>query len=180
MSMLQSRNLLLAAVVAATSLVACGGEKDHDHGPGGAHPPHEEAAELPGQSVTLWAARTELFMEYRPLIAGKASAFAAHVTEMPSFKAVTAGVATLTLTYADGTKVEGKADAPTNPGIFRPVITPAQAGPCQLSMAISGAQLTETFPIGACVVFADEAAVRAALGDEAETPGRISTLRAAR
>ncbi len=166
-----------AALVAIACLAACGDKKDHDHGPGGAHPPHEEAVELPGQSVTLWATRTELFMEYRPLIVGKESSFAAHVTEMPSFKAVTAGAAVLTLTYADGTKVEARADAPTNPGIFRPVITPNRAGPCTLSMTVTGAQLTDSFPIGGCVVFADEAAARTALGDEAEAPGRIVYLK---
>ncbi len=173
---IRSRAPLTAALLLG-AFAACGNEKGHDHGPGGSHPPHEEEVELPGQSVTLWAARTELFMEYRPLIVGKESSFAAHVTEMPSFKAVTAGAATLTLTYADGTKVEAKADLPTNPGIFRPVITPTRAGPCALSMTITGPQLTDSFPIGGCVVFADDAAARTALGADEETPGRIVYLK---
>lgn len=176
MPTLRSCALLPAALVAATGILACG-EKGHEHGPGGAHAPHGEVAELPGQSVTLWATRTELFMEYRPLIVGQPSSFAAHVTEMPSFKAVTSGAATLTLTYADGAKIVAKADSPSNPGIFRPIITPDRAGPCQLGMAIEGAQLTETFAVGSCVVFADEAAARAALGEEEETPGRIVYLK---
>ena len=85
-------------------LVACrgghsGGEADHhDHAA-------QPAGELPGQSVTVWADRVELFMEYRPLIVGRETAFAAHVTEMPSFKPVTAGTITLTLKYADGAPV---------------------------------------------------------------------------
>jgi len=177
MQLPQSSALITVNFLAAAVLGACGGEKGHDHGPGGAHPPHEEEAELPGQSVTLWAARTELFMEYRPLIVGKESSFAAHVTEMPSFKAVTTGDVTLTLTYADGTKVDAKADAPSNPGIFRPVVTPERAGPCQLSMSIGGPQLTDSFFIGGCIVFADEAAARQALGEEEETPGRIVYLK---
>ena len=49
------------------------------------------APELPGQSVTTWAERTELFMEYPPLIGGREARFAAHVTEMPTFRAVTSG-----------------------------------------------------------------------------------------
>lgn len=157
---------------------ACG--DDHEHGGAGdkGHAAHDEAeAELPGQSVTLWTERTELFMEFKPLIIGQESGFAAHVTEMPSFKAVTAGTATITVTYANGSKANATADSPSNPGIFRPVITPTVAGPCQLSMAVTGPQLTDTFPIGGCVVYGDEAAARAALGAEEDTPGRIVYLK---
>jgi RND family efflux transporter MFP subunit len=157
-------------------LVACrgsagSGEADHH-----AHTA-DQTAELPGQSVTVWAERVELFMEYRPPIAGRETAFAAHVTEMPSFKAVTAGTVTLTLTYAAGAPVAGKTDAPTNPGIFRPRLTPPQAGACKLSMSVAGPQVTHAFEVGPCTVFADEAAARKALPDEAEPPGRIAFLK---
>lgn len=169
MSKIRSIALLLV-------LAGCGNDHGHPHDEGAGH---DEGGgdELPGQSVTLWAARTELFMEYPPLIVGQESRFAAHVTEMPSFKAVTAGAVMLTLTYADGTKVEATAAEPSNPGIFRPVIKPDRAGPCELSMTVSGPQLTDAFPIGGCVVYADEAAARAALGKEEEAPGRIVYLK---
>jgi cobalt-zinc-cadmium efflux system membrane fusion protein len=176
--------ILLSLAVAGVT----GGCGKHDHGPGGhAHDEaehgdhgtggHAEAAELPGQSVTIWAERTELFAEYRPLIVGQESRFAAHVTEMPSFKAVTAGAVVLTLTYADGKAIEAKVDAPSNPGIFRPVLKPDRAGACELSMAISGPQLTDSFKVGPCVVYPDEATARKELGEEEETPGRISYLK---
>jgi cobalt-zinc-cadmium efflux system membrane fusion protein len=179
----RSRFLLSLAVAGLAS--ACG---KHDHGPGGhAHDEaehgdhgaagHAEAAELPGQSVTIWAERTELFAEYRPLIVGQESRFAAHVTEMPSFKAVTAGAVVLTLTYPDGKAIEAKVDSPSNPGIFRPVLKPDRAGACELSMAVSGPQLTDSFTIGPCVVYPDEATARKELGAEEETPGRISYLK---
>lgn len=157
-------------------LVACHG----DHGRGEAdHHDHatDKTSELPGQSVTVWADRVELFMEYRPLIAGRDTAFAAHVTEMPTFKAVTLGTVTLTLTYADGALLAGKADAPTNPGIFRPRLTPPRTGACKLSMTVASPQVTHAFDIGPCTVFADEPAARKALPDEAEPPGRIAFLK---
>ena len=153
-------------------LAACGSSADHGHPHGAAEP-----AELPGQSVTIWAERTELFMEYRPILVGQEARFAAHVTEMPTFKAVTAGRATLTLRYADGTSVNGTTDAPTNPGIFRPALTAPKPGPCELVLAIESPQVTETFSAGPCEVFADEATARAKLGEEAEAPGRISYLK---
>ncbi|MEZ4398820.1 MAG: efflux RND transporter periplasmic adaptor subunit [Kofleriaceae bacterium] len=143
---------------------------DHDHGP-------PAASELPGQAVTIWAERTELFMEYRPLMVGSEARFAAHVTEMPTFRAVTAGRVTLTLTYADGTSVSGDVDAPTNPGIFRPTLTPTQVGPCELRLAVASPQVEEAFAAGACEVFADEATARAKLGEEADVPGRITFLK---
>nr|MBA2543066.1 efflux RND transporter periplasmic adaptor subunit [Deltaproteobacteria bacterium] len=118
------------------SLLGCG--HGHDHDDKGGH----SKAELPGQSVTLWTERTELFMEYQPLIVGKETRFAAHVTEMPTFKAVTAGNATITLTMAGTGPLEGAVKEPSNPGIFRPTITPTKAGKCELKMALTGPQLT--------------------------------------
>ncbi len=179
MSLAVDRSVVLGFL---TLLATAGcGDKQGDHGAGhdegAGHAGHDEGAELPGQSVTLWAARTELFMEYQPLIVGGESSFAAHVTEMPSFKAVTAGSTTLTLRYPDGTSVAGTAAQPSNPGIFRPTLTPTRAGPCELAMSVTGAQLTDSFTIGPCVVFADLATARAALGEEAETPGRIVYLK---
>ena len=155
-------------------LVACrggshDGEADHHEPP--------QATELPGQSVTVWADRVELFMEYSPLIVGRETAFAAHVTEMPTFKAVTAGQVTLTVKLGDGAPLAGTADAPTNPGIFRPKLTPTKAGPCTMSMSIASPQVTHTFEVGPCTVYADDAAARKALPEEPEPPGRIAFLK---
>ena len=180
MTSIHATATLLSAALLLGGVAACG--DDHDHGGAAGeqahgHPHDEGEAELPGQSVTLWSARTELFMEFKPMIIGQETGFAAHVTEMPSFKAVTAGSVTVTVTYADGTRLDATAASPSNPGIFRPAITPDRAGTCQLSMSITGPQLTDSFAIGGCVVHADEAAARAALGEEQEPPGRIVYLK---
>ncbi len=168
------RTLPLIPIVLALGCGRGGSEAAHDdHGHGAA----AAAAELPGQSVTTWAERTELFMEYPPLIVGREARFAAHVTEMPTFRAVTSGRATLTVIYAGGAEVSGAVDAPSNPGIFRPVLTPSKAGPCELRFTIASPQVSETFAAGPCEVFADEAAARAKLGEEAEVPGRITFLK---
>ena len=145
------------------------GKADHGHD-------HGAPTELPGQSVTIWAERTELFMEYQPLIVGKETRFAAHVTAMPSFRAVTAGTASVTLKLGKTSQV-ANADAPTNPGIFRPTLTPSQPGACELTFTVTSPQVTETFSAGPCQVFPTEDAARAALGDEPEPPGRITFLK---
>ena len=176
------RTISLAALAAGALVPACKDDHSHDvdegdrsHGGASGHAPHGD--ELPGQSVTIWARRTELFMEHPPLIVGQETAFAAHVTAMPSFKAVTQGAVTLTVRIADGSVVGGRVQAPTSPGIFRPAVTPKSAGPCEMSMAVAGPQLEEKFVVGPCVVHPDAAAARAALGDEEEAAGRIVYLK---
>jgi membrane fusion protein, heavy metal efflux system len=177
--MTRLRNIvLLGAVVTA----ACH-EHEHEHGDHAhgheaehAHGAHEHA-ELPGQSVTVWSARTELFMEHPPLIAGKKTRFAAHVTALPSFKAVTEGAATITVRMSDGTTLTGRADGPSNPGIFRPEVSAEKPGKCEMRFSIAGAQLTDEFAVGPCEVYADDAQAIAALGDEEEAPGRITYLK---
>jgi RND family efflux transporter MFP subunit len=165
-------NILTLALLAGACRGASperGTADDHGHDHGG-------AAELPGQSVTIWAERTELFMEYQPLIVGKETRFAAHLTEMPSFKAVTAGAASVTVKLAGGT-AEVASAAPANPGIFRPALTPKQPGPCELIVSVKSPQVTETFSAGACQVFPSEEAARKAIGEAQETPGRITFLK---
>jgi RND family efflux transporter MFP subunit len=164
-----TRTVLTALVL---TLVACRGHKhDDDH-----KPSDPGKQELPGQSVTTWAQRTELFMEYAPLIAGKESRFAAHVTAMPSFRAVTSGKATVTVKIGGATQT-ATADSPSNPGIFRPTLVPKQAGACELEFTIDSPQVKETFSAGKCEVFASEDAARKALGTEEEAPGRITFLK---
>jgi cobalt-zinc-cadmium efflux system membrane fusion protein len=144
----------------------------------GAHDHHGPAEpELPGQSVTLWTPHHELFMEHRPLIAGQETSFAAHVTKIPGFKAATAGTVTVTVKLAGGAAVEGKAEAPSSPGIFRPALTPAAAGRCEMSVTIERDGLREVLPVEACQVYPDATAAIAALGGEEEPPGRITYLK---
>lgn len=163
------RHLLLAV------LVACG--HDHPHDPEGGHAHGSGEPELPGQSVTVWSERTELFMEYPPLVVGKETRFAAHVTVDANGKPVTAGSATITLTVAGAPPIEATAKEPAPPGIFRPAVTPTKPGACELKMSIASPQLTDAFTIGTCEVYASEAAARAAMKDEPEPPGRITYLK---
>lgn len=160
-----------------TMLVACGGGHEHE-GSKAEHGDHGgEEAELPGQSVTRWSERTELFMEYAPLIVGKETRFAAHVSIDATGKPVTGGAVSITLTMTGAAPLVATAKEPSSPGIFRPTLTPARAGACELALAVTGPQLSDSFVIGPCQVFADEAAARAALKDEAEAPGRITYLK---
>ena len=55
---------------------------------------HEEDGhghEHGGISITQWNDKTEIFMEYPPLVVGKEAAFAIHLSNMGDFKPVTEG-----------------------------------------------------------------------------------------
>ena len=160
-------------IVILATLAACGHGRDHDK----PHDDHGASTELPGQSVTLWTERTELFMEYQPLVVGKETRFAAHVTIDATGKPVTTGTATITLAMPGTAPLVSTADAPANPGIFRPTLTPTRAGACELRLALAGQQHADSFAVGPCQVFADEAAARAGLKDEPEPSGRITYLK---
>jgi cobalt-zinc-cadmium efflux system membrane fusion protein len=159
-------------ILVATTL-ACG--RGHDHAEPGDH--GSANPELPGQAVTIWSERTELFMEYRPLIVGQEARFAAHTTVDASGKPVTSGTATLTLVMPGSPPLQGIAKQPSNPGIFRPTLTPTKAGKCTLEYAIDSPQLKDRFAAGECEVFASEAAAKAALGEDEDVPGRITYLK---
>ena len=60
-------------------------------GCGAEGPPVPTAEELPTIAVTRWTEKTELFMEYPPLVAGEKARFAVHLTNLNDFTPLTAG-----------------------------------------------------------------------------------------
>lgn len=175
--------LCLVLAVLALAPVGC---RSHQHAAGdqGQGPAAAAGPELPGQSVTLWTERTELFMEHPPLLAGKEVRFAAHLTILPppgappEFRALTAATVTLAVEMAQGGTVSSIVDKPSNPGIFRPVLTPNRAGACRLTLRIRGPQLVDDFEVGPCHVYADAKAAHTALAGQAgDPPGRVVYLK---
>src|SRR5215212_8308976 len=73
--------------------------------------------ETPTLDVTDWTDKTELFMEYPPLVAGKTALFAVHLTQMHDFKPVTAGQAKVEFTpEAGGPPTALVGPKPSRPG----------------------------------------------------------------
>lgn len=164
-------SLALSVPLLLSGAPGCKRNDAHDH-PASNHGHQNEG--LPASSVTVWTEESELFMEYEPPVAGREGKFAAHVTALSSFKAVTEGEMVLTLRMADGTTFSSRAAAPASPGIFRALIKPAKQGECMLSLVIRGAQVQDEIDAGACEVFADEKAAVAAAGKEEESGGGIA------
>jgi hypothetical protein len=74
------------AVILALAAIGCG--REHQHG--GEDP-------RPGESITHFGEQTELFVEFRALVVGDESPFAAHVTRLVDFLPLSAGRVTVVL-----------------------------------------------------------------------------------
>jgi hypothetical protein len=84
-------------------------------------------------SITKWTDKTELFVEFAPLIVGKETPFAAHLTDLQTFKPVSEGILRVSFTPQQGQPIIAEAETPTVPGIYRPVATMQQAGSYRLA-----------------------------------------------
>ena len=90
------------------------------------HPEDEKEPEA--ISITKWTGKTEVFVEFAPLLVGKETPFAAHLTDLDSFKPVSEGTLKVTFTPPQGKEVAFEAAKPTVAGIYRPVAKIDQPG----------------------------------------------------
>ena len=136
-------SLLVFAVLAA----ACGG---------GEEPAAD--AEVPTLDITTWTDKTELFMEFPPLVAGQTALFAVHLTRLSDFSAMTTGRPRLEFTpEAGGSPVSLQGPGPSRPGVYRVEGPMPAAGRYRWALAIEAPDLTDRHDLGAVTVFADQA-----------------------
>jgi membrane fusion protein, heavy metal efflux system len=139
-------NTLLAAAIAAMAVAGCKGRAE----------PAQEA-ETPTLNVTHWTERTELYMEYPPLVAGHSALFAVHLTTLGDFKPVTAGQARVEFTpQAGGSPSSLVGPKPSRPGAFRVEGPPPAAGQYRWALVLDAPGLTDRHDLGEIRVFADE------------------------
>lgn len=162
-----TRNLIksLGASLCAALLLAGCGESDHEPAADGSRPPAAEEAEHDhgngAEKITHFTDRTELFVEFPRLVAGETSAFAAHLTTLADFKALTAGKVSVRLA-GDGQPDEVfSVDGASQPGIFRPEVTPRHAGERELSIEIVTPEFSVTHELGPFTVYPDRKAADA-------------------
>ena len=128
-------------------LAACGSEV----------PLAAPAAEPEAIAVTDWTERTELFMEYPPLVAGQQGRFAVHLTDLRSFRPLTAGRVTVELRSAGGRPETFEAAGPSSPGIFGVNVKPSAAGTFSMTVRLASPALTDAHELGPVRVHADAA-----------------------
>ena len=148
--------LLLAAL--CYLLVACNSnspeaEADHAHDAEGNHLVESALEPL---AYTLYTSKTELFVEFKPLVVGTESRFAAHFTALGDlFKAIGKGTIKLSL-VGENASQSITATEPEVPGIFRLRMTPEKAGNYQLVFDIQTPAYTDQIIIENIKVYPDE------------------------
>lgn len=112
------------------------------------------ANELASLSYTLYTDKTELFVEFNPLVVGTNSKFAAHFTKLgENFTALTEGTVTVSLIIGDK-GVRHTEDKPASPGIYRLALKPSAAGKAQLVFDVKTKDYTDKIVIDNITVFA--------------------------
>jgi membrane fusion protein, heavy metal efflux system len=135
-----------------------------------------EANEPKALSVTRWTADTELFAEYPPLVAGKTSRFAIHLTRLDSFKPLTDGRVEVRLEGGQAAAETFATDAPSRPGIFGVDVRPATAGTRRLVILLRAGGLSDEHRVDGVVVHPTQAAAEAVPAESEGGPG-ISFLK---
>jgi len=129
---------------------------------------HEAVVEedgLEALAFTRYTEKTELFVEFKPLVVGTENRFAAHFTALgETFTAFTEGNITLTVDV-NGKQVSVTATEPQVPGIFRLRLTPNMAGMAKLIFNIKTKNFTDQIIIDSVKVYADE---KTALAEQPE------------
>lgn len=145
---LKTMNKIFASLTMSALLFAgCAGkqeQEEHEHG-------------LEPLAYTLYSDKTELFVEFKPLVVGNTSRFATHLTQLGDlFTPLTKGSVTVSL-IKDGKGIRHTADVPSSPGIFRPELSPKTAGDgYQLVFEIKTHDYSDKLVINNITVYPDE------------------------
>jgi len=129
----------------------------------------EPEAELPTLDVTHWTDKTELFMEYPPLVAGQTALYAVHLTRLSDFSAMTVGKPRIEFTPESGgapTMLQG--NEPSRPGVFRVQAASPPAGRYKWALIVDAPGLSDRHELGTVTVFADQPAAVADAEQHAE------------
>lgn len=161
----------LALLLAASHVAACSRSTEAEKA--------DSKAEPPPQNVTHWTDKTELYMEYPPLVAGRPARFAVHLTTLHDFRALAAGVPSLEFTpQQGGTPTLLRGTPPSRPGAFRVEDAAPAAGPYRWALLVDAPGVSDRHDLGIVTVHADE---RSALADAvkraADDPAAIAYLK---
>ncbi|MBW7995815.1 MAG: efflux RND transporter periplasmic adaptor subunit [Candidatus Glassbacteria bacterium] len=154
---------ILAVAIAASGLACRDSGGSHTDGSPDEHGHGGEAV-----AVTLWTDRTELFMEYPPLVAGQPVSLVVHLTALETFEPVRSGTLTVELTDG-GKRYEVVSREPARTGIYLPEITVPAAGTYRLNLHIESEQVDDRIEVGEVQVYQSENLVPHA--DEAAANG---------
>lgn len=136
-------------------------------------------AEPVALNVTHWTEKTELYLEYPPLVAGQSARFAVHLTKLNDFQALNAGTPSLEFTPEHGgTPVFLRGTPPSRPGAFRVEGAAPAAGRYRWALVVDAPGIADRHDLGSVTVFPDEMAAHAeAEKRKADDPAAIAYLK---
>ncbi len=106
-----------------------------------------DAPEPHVESMTNWTVKSELFVEYPPLVSGQTSRFAIHLTRLDSYRAVSKARVEVRLATTTGQSSVFTATAPSRPGIFGVDVKPSVVGDVHMSIHVNG-EITDVHDLG--------------------------------
>ncbi|MEX2500345.1 MAG: HlyD family efflux transporter periplasmic adaptor subunit [Wenzhouxiangellaceae bacterium] len=175
-----TKKLLLC--IALVGLVACGDSEPggHSHAPGepehgqGDGDGHDHGGEVATEVVTDYTGVSELFVEFPPLVAGRGSRFAAHVTRLSDFTPVESGRMDVVLRRAGQTVARFRVEQPARAGLFTPTVTPREPGHYELWIEVEAPGLNTVHELGRFQVFSEPHSAQVVTGPP---PGDIGYLK---
>ncbi len=141
------------------------GQDDHGHGHGAAI------------AVTQYTDKSELFMEYEPLIQDVPTELIIHLTRTSDFTPITKGSLEVRLISASGQTYSEIEDAPARDGIFLPIITVPFANTARMELHLKSSQLEDVQILEGIEVHAPGYHPPHEEEEEAEDPNAISFLK---
>lgn len=149
-------NKFTSAIILMLTLLAGCTSKTEEHG-------HEHGPEP--LAYTLYSDKSEIFVEFKPLVVGNTSKFAAHFTILgEKFLPLSEGTVTISLIVGDK-GIKQTATEPSVPGIYRLALQPTTAGIGKLIFDIKTKTFTDQIIIDSVKVYADE---KTALAEQPE------------
>lgn len=145
------------------------GCKDNDGG-------KAESSEMESLAYTLYTDKIELFVEFKPLVIGETTKFAAHFTTLgDTFKSLDEGRITVSL-IVGGKGIRNTVKSASSPGIFRLALKPETTGKGKLVFDIQTRYGNDRIEIPNVEVFANEEVAKKAARPKAPSGG-ISYLK---
>ncbi|MBI4464710.1 MAG: efflux RND transporter periplasmic adaptor subunit [Acidobacteria bacterium] len=119
-------------------------------------------------SITHWTERTELFLEYPPLVTEEKGRFAVHLTDLRTFRPLTEGRVTVELRQDTQPAQIFATEGPSSPGIFGVDVQPQVAGSYSLAVSLHSANLEDRHELGKVTIYAKRDEVPAATDSAGE------------
>jgi hypothetical protein len=120
------------------------------------------ADDPPAIAVTIWTDRSELFMEYPPLVAGADARFAIHLTDLSNFQPLREGK--VVVRFEGDTIQRFELEGPSTPGIFGVDVKVPAARRYQVVVELHSPRLTDEHRVGAVTVYPDKESALASIG----------------